>query len=451
MSKYWLLGLLLILLLPGCGHPHKALQPPRPSPSATWTDNRSKVSPAFIKEASDLLVEQFVEPVKASDLMAGAKAGLLKYAESCGVQDDPLSAWIPPDQDPASSFVSLLSDVEGRHPGKVTDEGLVYAALHGLMGSLDDPYSVALDPTEYRQLTEQMSGGNIGGIGMFIARDQRLNKLIVAEPVEDTPASRAGLQAGDWILKINDKPTDAMDFEVAVNKIRGPVGTAVRLTVSRPHGTPREVHLLRELIHVKSASYQALPDYIGYIKLRFFGQETSEEFEQVLEHSEKDANRALIIDLRNNGGGYIKSAIDVCSCFMPKGAVVVSVVGRGSPPEVDRSSGSNHAHVHVVLLVNGFTASASEITAGALQDAGVAILMGSRTFGKGSVQTIHDLADGGALKFTIAHYLTPKRRNINKKGITPDVVVNMPLEQVGQPGDKQLQAAVDYLRKKLEL
>jgi carboxyl-terminal processing protease len=189
---------------------------------------------------------------------------------------------------------------------------------------------------------------------------------------------------------------------------------------------------------------------MAYIKLRFFGQETDEEFDQALTQAEREGCRGLILDLRNNGGGYIKAAIDVCSKFLSKGTLVVSVVTRKSSAEQDRAVGSHHVHLPLVVLVNGYSASASEITAGALQDTGVAVLLGSKTFGKGSVQTIHDLPDGGALKFTIAHYLTPKGRNINKKGIEPDVVVPMASDRVGMDGqDTQLQAATDFLRKKL--
>lgn len=351
-----------------------------------------------------------------------------------------------------ATFTDDLNKIVAQYKGKVNEQKLLYYALKGLMFGLKDPYSVALDPKEFKHLKESMSGGNFGGVGIYIELDRKHhNQLMVVEPIEDTPAAKAHLKPGDWILKINGVTTKGIDLEVAANRIRGPIGTQVTLEV-QPKGTGpvNSVSMTRSLIHVKSLNYGMKPGGIGYIRLRVFGEDTGQEIEQAIGALEKKGMKALILDVRNNGGGYILAAQAVCSEFLPRGQVVVSVVGRKKATETNRSTGSTHRHVPMVVLINQYSASASEITAGALQDTHTATLIGVKSFGKGTVQTLHELSDGGALKFTIAHYLTPAGRNINKKGIKPDIEVKMDAAKVGAADDIQMEKAKEFLKGKIK-
>ncbi|NDD27542.1 MAG: S41 family peptidase [Proteobacteria bacterium] len=407
----------------------------------------------YIQRALYLLKDQYVEKPDFNALLKSAGQGVKVYLKEQKLSFPALDKFpTSPSADAnLETLVGYMQKISADNKGKVNEQKLLYYALKGLMFGLKDPYSVALEPKEFKHLKESMSGGNFGGVGIYIELDRHhKNQLMVVEPIDDTPAAKAGLRPGDWILNINKVSTKGIDLEVAANRIRGPVGTPVVLEIQpKGKGPTHNVTMTRSLIHVKSATGKMLPNQIGYIRLRFFGEDTGEEVEQALTALEGKGMKGLILDVRNNGGGYINAAQQTCSQFLPRGQVVVSVVGRKRDTETNRSSGSNHKNVPMVVLINGFSASASEITAGALQDTHVATLIGTKSFGKGTVQTLQDLPDGGSLKFTIAHYLTPAGRNINKKGIKPDIEVKMDAAKVGQAtGDTQLQAAEKFLKGK---
>lgn len=406
-----------------------------------------------IKHTLYTLKDEYVEKVNYNSLLKSSAQGVQIYLKEHKLKFAGLESFPKGTSADANllEYQDILNRIMGTYPGKVDSQKLLYYALKGLMFGLKDPYSVAMEAKEYRHLKESMSGGNFGGVGIYIELDKHHgNQLMVVEPIEDTPGFRAGLKPGDWILSIDGKNTKGINLDSAAQHIRGPVGSTVHLVVQRKGGQPRPFNLVRQLIHVKSATGKMLNDSVGYIRLRFFGEETGDEVEKALTAIERHGAKALILDVRNNGGGYIKAAQEVCNLFLPSGQTIVSVVNyRKKTNETHKAYGSSHRHMPMVVLINPYSASASEITAGALKDTNTATLIGMKSFGKGSVQTLHELSDGGALKFTIAHYLTPSGRDINKIGIKPDIEVKMEPAKVGTPKDLQLTRALTYLKTRI--
>lgn len=330
---------------------------------------------------------------------------------------------------------------------------LIYGALNGIAAATGDPFTAALPPQEVEVLEEQLGASDYGGVGVYIESDLQNNgQLTVVEPVEGSPAQEKGLLPGDKIMAIDGKKTNTIDIQTSSAMIRGKVGSTVVLTIER--GNKRfEVALERRNIRVSSVSSKLLPNKLGYLRLRFFGPETTDEFDSHLKKLEAQGIKGLIVDLRNNTGGYVDSAIGVSSEFLPYDSTITSVVN----PRLERlepyaSRLKEQCCLPLVLLVNRFSASASEITAGALQDYERALLVGERTFGKGSVQSLVDLSDGGALKLTIAHYLTPHDKDIHMKGIKPDLTLEArPTNKMAGPEDEQFQLAVRQLERLIQL
>jgi len=288
------------------------------------------------------------------------------------------------------------------------------------------------------------------GIGVYVELDKKNeNKLTLLEVFEEGPAGNAGLKAGDIIIEIDGRSTDGMTMEEGTGLIRGPQGSEINLTIERTEEII-EFSFLRDKITVKNILFKLTDDGIGYIKIRTFGENTAEELEEALEELNKHNVRAYIIDLRNNGGGLIETAIDICSKFLPEESPVVTVKEKENFPVKYKSEGAGNIEMPLVVLVNEFSASASEITAGAMKDNKRGIIMGTKTFGKGSVQTIYPLGISGVLKITNAHYFTPSDRNIDKEGLMPDIEVEMEGYPSGlEEEDIQFQKALDYLREKI--
>ena len=396
---------------------------------------------------ANVLKSQYVNEIDESALLLGAYDGMKGYLKLRKINDGlaPL-----PKNVTWSKGVTIIQDeynsIAKKYSKEINESDLLHAAMKGMVASVKDPYTVFLDPKEYRLLMEQMSGGNFGGIGIYLDVDQKNGKqLIVVEPIEDTPAFKAGLKAGDFIIKIDGRSTEGFTTEMAQNIIRGPIGTAVVLTIKRGDEV-KDYSMNRALIHVKSVASKILDNDIGYVKLRMFGENTNEEFTRAINKMHERNVKGIVLDLRNNGGGYITAALDVCSKFLPRGSLIVSVIDKKGHRQSYYADGNNNRNVPLVILVNGFSASASEITAGALKDQGVTVLVGQKTFGKGSVQNIQPLRDGSALKLTIAKYTTPSGREIDKKGIEPDIAVEMKPELVDTPQDVQLKKAMEHLR-----
>lgn len=337
----------------------------------------------------------------------------------------------------------IIKDADG-NPVVLTDSYLLYGALNGMICAINDPFSMALPPEDVKILKEQLGASNYGGVGIYLEADWQNNRqLTVIEPIEGTPAALKDVRPGDKIMAIDGKKTSSLDMDTAAAMIRGKVGSVVVLSMQRD-GKNFEVALKRTSIHVPSVNGKMLPNKIGYLRVRFFGSDTTQEFGAALSDLIKDGAQALIVDLRNNGGGYIDAAIGLCSEFLPNKSVVTSVVNpRLNYNEPYLSNSKNNTNLPLVVLANRFSASASEITSGAMKDYKRALIVGETTYGKGSVQSLQTFSDGGALKLTMAHYLTPKDKDIHLKGIDPDIeFASRPTNKIGSESDLQLKLAV---------
>lgn len=318
----------------------------------------------------------------------------------------------------------------------VDDVDLFYGSLKGLVGGLDDPYSAYFPPGPAKEFTESLQG-EFGGIGAEIG--MRDNQLIVIAPLPSTPAERAGLKPGDYILKINGEETFGLEIDEAVLKIRGENGSTVVLSViKKGKQVPEEVSIVREKINIPSVTSEMKKGNVAYIRISNFNNKTVNEFDIAIEDVLSKKPRGLILDLRRNPGGYLDSSVLVASEWIKDGVVVRERFTDKNIREHKTSGKHRLLDLQTIVLVDEGTASGAEIVAGALQDYGVAKIVGTKTFGKGSVQDFEFLPDGSALKLTIAKWFTPKDRGIDKEGITPDIVVEEMFEvkEGADPNDK---------------
>ena len=327
----------------------------------------------------------------------------------------------------------------------MTDQEKVYGAISGLTNSLGDPYTVFFPPVESEMFAADVRG-NFEGVGMeVLAKDGVIN---VVSPLKNSPAERAGMRAGDKVIKINDKVTSGMATEDAVKLIRGPKGTKVTLTVSRTGvKEPLEISIIRDTIDLPVINTETLPGGIFKISLYSFTATSPNLFRGALREFVSSNNDKLLIDLRGNPGGYLEAAIDIASWFLPANKVVVRESFSKSDERVYRSRGYNifSDKLKVVILVDKGSASASEILAGALKEHGIAKLVGERTFGKGSVQELINLTEDTTLKITVARWLTPNGNSISDTGVSPDYAVSLTQEDRSKGVDPQLQKALEIL------
>jgi carboxyl-terminal processing protease len=317
-------------------------------------------------------------------------------------------------------FTEVLRQIEGNYVEPQDSKNLIYGAIKGMVQSLD-PHSSFLTKDEHKELLIETKG-SFSGIGIEITiRD---NILTVVSPIEGTPAYKAGMQAGDKIIRIDNKPSTEMSLIDAVKLIRGRKGTDVKLTIHREgSGKPLEFTITRDVIPLKSVRNYLLTPKIGYIRISNFQSKTADDLASALEKLEKNRKlEGLILDLRNNPGGLLTQAIKVSDLFLDSG-LIVSTKGRDPSQDIEVSAHKNKKERNhpIIVLVNGGSASAAEIVAGALQDNKKALILGTKTFGKGSVQTILPLSDGSGLRLTTAKYYTPSGRSIQLSGISPDI------------------------------
>jgi len=321
---------------------------------------------------------------------------------------------------------------------------MTYGAIRGVISLLNDAHTVFIDP-ERAAILEQDITGSFEGIGALV--DMREDgKLVIVEPFEGMPAAKAGLRRGDVILKVNDTPIQNMTVFEAVALIRGPAGTAVRLTIQR-EGVPEpfEVTVIRQKIEIPVLTSRMLEHSIAYIKLTEFNAQADEKLEVALKALLVQNPRGLILDLRDNPGGLLDEAIEVASEFIDEGNILQERFKGGQVKDYPAQKGGIALDIPLVVLVDRGTASASEIVAGAIQDYGRGILVGERTFGKGSVQLPHTLRDGSQLRVTVARWFTPKGRLIHGQGLEPDIVVERTEEDVLAGRDPQLERAIQFL------
>jgi len=319
---------------------------------------------------------------------------------------------------------------------KTSYHDLIYAAMKGMLASLD-PHSQFMDPDDFKDMQDD-TRSRFNGLGIEVSVKNGL--LTVITPMEDTPAAKAGILSGDQILRINGNSTEKMELQDAVNVLRGQPGQKVTLTVLRPSTKEiKDYALDRAEIKVQSVKGAKIldpeitgPFKIGYVRLIQFNEPTAAELEKALDELQKQGMQALVLDLRNNPGGLLNSAVDVCAQFLPANTTVVSTQGRAASQQSEYSTSSSskpRPRFPMTVLVNEGSASGSEIVAGALKDLKRAIIVGETTFGKGSVQNVMQLPDGSALRFTTAKYYTPSKQVIHANGVTPNIRVPLSSEQ----------------------
>ena len=326
-------------------------------------------------------------------------------------------------------FTEILSLIQSNYVEEVNSQDLIYGAVKGMLDTLD-PHSAFMPPDAFKEMQVETQG-SFGGLGIEITVKDRM--LTVVAPIDGTPAERAGIQPGDRIVKIEGQPTKDMTLMDAVRKMRGPKGSKVIISILREGSPePMDIPLVRETIEVHSVRSKDLGDGIYYVRVTSFQEKTSKDLEKALDQAQKAGDAALILDLRNDPGGLLNQAVAVSDMFLDKGQLIVYTQGRIKNQDLRFTAEHTNGLPKwpMVVLVNGGSASASEIVAGALQDWKRAVLIGTKTFGKGSVQTVIPLSDGSGLRLTTAKYFTPRGRSIHGIGITPDIIVELPKPDV---------------------
>jgi carboxyl-terminal processing protease len=425
------------------------------------------------------LTAEFYKKVDRQAALDGARTSMVDYLKKHHVANATLPALRASDDDvtnvealnrevatAVTEYSSKLEPVESISPSSQ----IAYAAIAGVLGSVKDRYTVFLSPKEYAALNEGLDGTSFGGVGISYEIDDKTTFLHVQNVIIDGPSDKAGLNADDMITAIDGTGVPALlapaiaaqkdpekrlaaEQALVTKALRGNPGTRVRLNVRRGSTDLEPVTVTRAEIHVPSVLAKMLPGNIGYVELAVFGQTTAQELNTALKHLDAQGAKAYVLDLRRNGGGYLNAAVDVSSKFIANGPIVSVQSRAGTDTEYDAEN-TAIAPRPLAVLVDQYTASASEITAGAIQDSGVGTLVGTKTFGKGVVQTIFPMRDGSAIKITTARYFTPKGRDINSIGIQPDIESPMPKDVTNirfrDPNtDPQMIAALRFLGTKL--
>ena len=344
-----------------------------------------------------------------------------------------------------SVFWDAWNIIENKYTLEPLDyQNMVYGAVSGMVDSLEDPYTIFFTP-EDRTIFEQDMKGSFSGIGAEIGFRDKL--LTIIAPLKNSPAEQAGILAGDKVLKVDDQEIIGISLDKAVTLIRGEKGTPVKLTISREGNDGLlEIEIIRDVIKIDTVEWEIKENNIIYIRINQFSEKTSNEFDDQIDDILLKDPSGIIIDLRNNPGGYVKTLEGIASKFLDKGEIIfIEDFGK---EQVDHRSIGNKKFddISIVVLINEGSASASEIFAGALRDNNGTILVGKKTFGKGLVQEMQKLKDGSALKITVAKWLTPNGLDINKNGIDPDYEVEMTLEDYENDRDPQLEKAMELLK-----
>ena len=402
-----------------------------------------------LRQSYELLSTTYYSKVDAQRLLDGARQALAADASKHRAH-----AAIPKFHDTGSmegNIAEVLSTITRLQPAlHLSQTQLTYDAINGMADALHDRYTTFFTPEEYRQFNDALDPEKISGIGVIVRSDDA-SKYIQAEyVVPGTPAEKAGLQTGDLFTSVDGKSLKGLSADQASTMLRGKPGSLVHIEAMRDGKTLGAFDITRSEVQPPTVIYRMLPQHVGYIYILAFGRDTPDEFALALDRLQKDDVRAYVIDLRDDGGGYVNSALDISSKFINDNPLL-TIEERGSHTTTVDAGADALPRKPMAILVNRYTASASEITAGALQDNGIGVLVGEKTFGKGVMQSLTPLPDGAAIKITTAHYLTPKNHDINLKGIEPDyVVVENKDARIGDIGhDAQLQAAIGILTKKI--
>ncbi|MDD3926514.1 MAG: S41 family peptidase [bacterium] len=375
--------------------------------------------------------------------------------------DGALTSW--------QSFWRVLDLVQNNFVEKTDDTKLMYGAIGGMLKALDDPYTRFMEPDMFKEMREDQEG-HFDGVGMVVGL--RDDVLTVVSPISGSPADKAGLKSGDQIIVIDGKETKGMGLKTAVDRIRGKAGTSVTMTIMRSGWKEaREFTLKRSIIQLKSVDYRMLDDNIGYAYLKVFNEKSEPELKEAIEKLQAKGMKSMVLDLRNDPGGLLNVAVEIAAHFMDEG-VVVSIKERGKKRDayvivkngdkrvaeyIEDYDGKKSVKVidtldfkqigiPLVVLINEGSASASEIVAGAIQDTGRGKVIGTKSFGKGSVQSVYPLPDGSGLTITTAKYQTPKGRDVSRDKIVPDIEIKLTEEDVKNGKDAQLDKALELLK-----
>lgn len=342
----------------------------------------------------------------------------------------------------------LDSLIESDYLGDVDEDALKEGLYKGYLEALGDPYSEYYDAEETEKFNENMSG-EFSGIGVVMSQDQKSGLVTMVQIYKESPAAKAGLKKGDILFQVDGKDVSGKKLDEIVTEIKGEKGTEVKLTVLR--GEEREkvtTSVIRDTIEVQTVEYEMMEDQIGYLAVSEFDSVTYEQYQTALKDLEAQGMKGLVIDLRNNPGGNLDIVCEMLDLILPKGLIVYTEDKDGEKQEYTSDADYDY-DVPMTVLINGNSASASEIFAGAVQDYGKADIVGTTSYGKGVVQSVYALKDGTCVKLTVAEYFTPKGRSINGKGITPDVEVEYEYNEEEPEADNQLERAVEVLKQKM--
>ena len=342
--------------------------------------------------------------------------------------------------------IQALIDRDYLYVDDIDQEAIQDAIIHGYVAGLKEPYSVYYSAAEAKELFETTSG-TFGGIGVAIQQDRTTGLITFTTIYKNAPGEKGGFKSGDIVYKVNGEDVSAQDLDTVVSKIRGEIGTSVEITVLR--GDARKEYtatVTRELIENTTVSHEMKDDKVGYIQITGFEDVTYKQFEQAMTELKSEGMKSLVIDLRNNPGGNLNTVCDMLDLILPKGNIV-SIKDRNGNAQSFSSDAKTILDVPMVVLINGFSASASEIFAGAVQDYGIGTIVGTTTYGKGIVQNVYQLSDGTALKITSSEYFTANGRNIHGKGIDPDVKIEYKYDEANPNADNQLEKALEILKK----
>ena len=352
-------------------------------------------------------------------------------------------------QDIETELSKYRSIIDKYYLGEVNDEDLLEGAIRGYIDGLGDPYTEYISKEEMQEYMEDTLG-NYVGIGIYMIKDEKTNRVKVLSPIKNSPAETAGIQPGDLIIAVNGKEYTGDEMTQMSNDIKGEEGTEVTLTILR-NNESLEIKVKREKIKVNPVESKVLENNIGYIAFTSFDETTAEDFKSKFEELQKQNIKSLIIDLRNNGGGLVDQAVDIAGYVLDKDSVVLYEVDKNGNEVVEKTTTDPIIDMPIIILTNENTASASEILAGALKDFGKAKTVGIKTYGKGVIQEILSVKDGSGIKITTSEYQTPNRNKINKIGIEPDEKVELPNDvtsvlNVPEDKDTQLQKAIEMLK-----
>ncbi len=346
------------------------------------------------------------------------------------------------------TLANFRSELDKKYMGEINDEELIEGAIKGYVDALGDPYTTYYTKEEMKEIMEE-TNGNYVGIGIYMTMEPENDVILIIKPIENSPAEKAGLQAGDIITKINDVEYKGSQLEEASNKIKGEEGTEVKLEIYR-NGELKTFNVKRENVLISHITAKAITNDIGYIVISDFEGGCAEEFERKYKELENKGIKKLIIDIRNNGGGIVDESLEIADMIVEKGANLLITKDKNGKEEITKAEKNPIINMPIVVLINEYSASASEILAAALSENGKATLVGTKTYGKGIIQELHQLSDGSGLKITTNEYFTPKYNAIHKIGIYPDIELELSEEIKNQvvleeKDDNQLQKAIEVL------